>query len=54
MQMHVAHESPGCERGQPDDGRLIAESWRVVHVHWSGVWGACSVVTVSSWAGVSA
>src|SRR5580692_3495513 len=29
MQMHVVHESPGCERGQPDDGRLIAESWRV-------------------------
>ena len=29
MQMHVAHESPGTERGQPDDGRLIAESWRV-------------------------
>ena len=29
MQMHVARESPGTERGQPDDGRLIAESWRV-------------------------
>src|SRR5580698_5930292 len=29
MQMHVVHESPGSERGQPDDGRLIAESWRV-------------------------
>ena len=27
--MHVVHESPGTERGQPDDGRLIAESWRV-------------------------
>ena len=24
MQMQVAHESPGTERGQPDDGRLIA------------------------------
>jgi RNA polymerase sigma-70 factor (ECF subfamily) len=29
MQMHVARESLGCERGQPDDGRLIAESWLV-------------------------
>jgi hypothetical protein len=29
MQMHVVHESPGSERGRPDDGRLIAESWRV-------------------------
>jgi RNA polymerase sigma-70 factor (ECF subfamily) len=29
MQMHVVHESPGSERGQPDDGRLKAESWRV-------------------------
>ncbi len=25
-----------------------------VHVHWSGVWVTCSVVTVSSWVGVSA
>jgi RNA polymerase sigma factor (sigma-70 family) len=29
MQMHVVHESPGSERGQPDDGWLIAESWQV-------------------------
>jgi hypothetical protein len=29
MQMHVVQESPGSERGQPDDGRLIAESWLV-------------------------
>jgi Sigma-70 region 2 len=29
MQMHVVHGSPGTERGQPDDGWLIAESWRV-------------------------
>jgi len=27
--MHVVRESPGADRGQPDDGRLIAESWRV-------------------------
>jgi RNA polymerase sigma-70 factor (ECF subfamily) len=27
--IHVPRESPGSERGQPDDGRLIAESCRV-------------------------
>src|SRR5580700_11177555 len=29
MQMHVVHESPGSERGLPDDAGLIAESCRV-------------------------
>ena len=35
-------------------------NWRLilqappVHVHWSGVWGACSALTVSSGGGVSA
>jgi pPIWI_RE module N-terminal domain len=36
------------------DTVLQLQASGLVHVHWSGVWGACSALTVSSLAGVSA
>src|SRR5260370_34530845 len=42
-------------RSRLDPDHLVGSSFaQPVHVHWSGVWGTCSVLTVSSWAGVSA